>query len=64
MFERWIERGKPLGYDNGRTMINIYDQEVKKLNTSVIRERSSCCNALIDTDEQSCEICSNCGERI
>ena len=32
MFEDWFKRGKPLGYDNGRTMINIYDSEVKKLN--------------------------------
>jgi hypothetical protein len=29
-----------------------------------ISKRSSCCNALIDTDEQSCVICSNCGERL
>ncbi len=29
-----------------------------------VSKRSSCCNATIDTDEQSCEICSNCGDRI
>jgi hypothetical protein len=29
-----------------------------------VNKQSSCCNASIDTDEQSCEICSNCGERL
>lgn len=36
MFEKWFKRGKPLGYDNGRTMINIYDSEVKKLNIPAV----------------------------
>jgi hypothetical protein len=31
---------------------------------SVIKRYSDCCNALIDTDEQSEEICTNCEERI
>jgi hypothetical protein len=31
---------------------------------SVIKRYSDCCNALIDTDEQSDEICTNCEDRI
>jgi hypothetical protein len=35
-----------------------------QLSESDVSKRSNCCNATIDTDEQSCEICSNCGDRI
>lgn len=44
---------------------DLADELVKLFSIHIVSNSySDCCNAVIDTDEQSLDICTNCGDRI
>jgi len=48
-----------------RCTIHDLKTKIKALTIPVVSNSySDCCGAIIDTDEQSLDICTNCGDRI
>jgi hypothetical protein len=48
-------------------LIGSYETKMKcteEILCLIINKQANCCKASVDTDEQCCDICSNCGDRL